>query len=297
MTASAARPGASVAALAAALAVVAAAAAGEPVRVGIDAGHGNYHTAAGRYAPFAELVRADGGEVTDVTATFTAAGLADLDLLVIANALAPANRDRWSLPTPSAFTAGEIAAVAAWVAAGGRLLLIADHMPFPGAAGALAAAFGIVMDNGFVVGARDDGILRFDAGDSTLAAHPIVRGGDGDAPIPFVLSFTGHAFRVEAGRDAQPLLVVPAGAVMLLPETAWEFSETTPRRDAAGLWQGAALIVGDGRVAVFGEAAMFTSQATRPGHAAIGFDHPEATWNRQFARNVIRWLVGELPAR
>ena len=34
-------------------------------------------------------------------------------------------------------------AVRDWVKGGGSLLLIADHMPFPGAAGTLASAFGV----------------------------------------------------------------------------------------------------------------------------------------------------------
>ena len=43
--------------------------------------------------------------------------------------------DRWF----NSKTSDEITAVAAWVREGGALLLIADHMPFPGAAGTLAS--------------------------------------------------------------------------------------------------------------------------------------------------------------
>ncbi len=42
-------------------------------------------------------------------------------------------------------------AVTEWVRAGGALFLIADHMPFPGAAENLAAAFGFTFYNGFAI--------------------------------------------------------------------------------------------------------------------------------------------------
>jgi hypothetical protein len=266
--------------------------------VAIDEAHGNYHTAAGRYAPLADLLRTDGCEVRGFDEPITAESLAGIDVLVIANALAPENRERWSLPTPSAFAAAEIAALDAWVAGGGGLLLIADHMPFPGAVADLAASFGVTMENGFVfdtgAGSGAAGVLVFSQDDGSLVEHPVTQG-DADG-VPYVVTFTGQGFRVDAGVEARPLLVLPAGSVLLLPETAWEFDEGTPRRDAAGLLQGAALSVGDGRVAVFGEAAMFTSQPGGPGEPPMGFDHPDAPWNRRFARNVVRWLAGDLPA-
>ena len=265
--------------------------------VAIDAAHGNYHTASGRYAPFAELVRGEGHEIVEITTEFSAESLADVGILVIANALAEENLQRWELPTPSAFTAAEIEALHAWVTGGGRLLLIADHMPFPGAVAGLAARFGVVMENGFAFGPGSEGNLRFDTGDGTLAEHPIVNGLAGDEPIPPVVSFMGQAFTVEPDADARPLLVLSSGSVQLLPERAWDFTDETPRHDAGGMLQGVALIVGEGRVVVFGEAAMFTSQPSGPGEPPVGFDHPDAPGNRAFLINVICWLSGELPAR
>ena len=67
-------------------------------RVLIDEAHANFHTASGRYAPFASLLRNDGYRVAPNAAPFTAAGLAGADILVIANA-APARG------SASAFTA------------------------------------------------------------------------------------------------------------------------------------------------------------------------------------------------
>jgi hypothetical protein len=53
---------------------------------------------------------------------------------------------------------------------------------------------------------------------------------------------------------------------------------------------------GSGRVAVFGEAALFTAQSyvldgvTRQ----MGMNHPSAAQNAQFVLNVMHWLTGLL---
>jgi len=50
---------------------------------------------------------------------------------------------------------------------------------------------------------------------------------------------------------------------------------------------------GAGRVAAFGEAAMFTAQVDEDG--PMGMNHPEAPQNAQFVLNVLHWLTGVLP--
>lgn len=62
----------------------------------------------------------------------SAAALTRANILVIVNVLATENVGNWKLPTPSAYTPDEIEAVRRWVSDGGSLLLVADHMPFPG---------------------------------------------------------------------------------------------------------------------------------------------------------------------
>jgi len=118
-------------------------------RVAIDEAHYNFHTADGRYASFAELLRRDGYRVDAFSDSLSADSLEAVDVLVIANALHERNAEDWSLPTPSAFTPDETAAIRAWVEKGGSLFLIADHMPFAGAAGDLARAFGVEYSNGY----------------------------------------------------------------------------------------------------------------------------------------------------
>ena len=51
-----------------------------------------------------------------------------------------------------------------------------------------------------------------------------------------------------------------------------------------------------GRVAVFGEAAMFTAQLAGPNAAPMGMNAPIAGQNARFALHVMRWLAGTGPA-
>src|SRR6516165_7728033 len=61
--------------------------AGKGPRVAIDEAHHNFHTAEGRYKPFAELLRRDGYRVEGHRQPFSAKSLTGVDVLVISNAL------------------------------------------------------------------------------------------------------------------------------------------------------------------------------------------------------------------
>lgn len=258
----------------------------------VDEGHTNFHTTGGRYYAFAQLLRRDGYVVRGHGGPFTREALAGARVLVIANALHPQNATAWQLPTPSAFTREEIAAVEVWVRAGGSLFLIADHMPFPGAAAELAAAFGVEFHNGFAVDSMDQGgVMRFARADGALADHPVVRGRGQDERVDSVFTFTGQAFRLTAEGGA-PLLTLARGSKVLLPEVAWQFSPETPRIDAGGMLQGAVLAHGRGRVAIFGEAAMFSAQRAGPQRQPMGMNNPRAPQNVQFLLNLMHWLTG-----
>src|SRR5262249_44081584 len=119
--------------------------------VTVDEAHHNFHTVGGRYRPFANLLAADGFTLRSGRAPLSATSLQGTSVLVIANALSAHNEatSDWRLPAYSAFDSTEIAALAEWVRQGGALLLIADHMPFAGAAAPLASAFGIQFANGY----------------------------------------------------------------------------------------------------------------------------------------------------
>jgi hypothetical protein len=268
---------------------------GDGPRVLVDAAHGNYHTIDGRFNAFARLLEADGHVVASADTPVTPQLLADADVFVISNAVKGGADAVWELPTPSAFSRDEIRSLAQWVEGGGSLLLIADHMPMPGATAALADAFGVVFLNGFAMkSATERGALTFTRGDHSLADHAVTRGRRAGERVESVTSFTGQAFRAVV--PVEPLMLMPDDWVVLLPTVAWEFSDATPRVSTRGLLQGAVLRHGAGRVAVFGEAAMFTAQIQQRGDTVryMGMSHPDATGNQQFVLNVLHWLAGRL---
>jgi hypothetical protein len=261
----------------------------------VDGGHGNFHTIDGRFGAFAALLQRDGYRVASADNGVTRAMLDDASVYVISNAVHGGDNAKWVLPTPSAFSDDEIDIIVDWVEDGGSLLLIADHMPFPGATAKLANEFGLVFLNGFALSATGaGGSLGFDQSDGSLADHPITRGRNEAEAVSRVQAFTGQAFRAVV--ENQPLLRMPDDWVVLLPSEAWEFDDTTPKVSARGLLQGAVLRHGAGRVAVFGEAAMFTAQnSVRDGVARpMGMNHPAASENAQFVLNVLHWLSGLL---
>ncbi len=279
-------------------------AAGAGPRLCLDEGHHNFHTLEDRFWAFGELARRDGYRVAPLRLPFSEAALRSCDLLVISNAQ-PSDRP-WSeypRPTPSAFADTEIDVVRRWVASGGRLLLIADHMPLAGAAAPLAAAFGARFTDGFAYpGATDAEIEASRGGGSsaptlfrpesgTLSAHPIRAGRDTAEQVTQVRSFTGQAFRWDAP-DVQPVMILPADYVSLEPEIAWQFRPGTPVRKVGGWLQGATRRVGRGRVALFGEAAMFSAQIAGADRRPMGMNAPMAEQNAQFTLNVLHWLTG-----
>jgi len=261
--------------------------------VAIDAAHHNFHTMEGRYRAFASLLTRDGYRVRANDLRFSGASLATIDVLVVSNAMHEQSAEQFApLPNLSAFTEAEIDSVEDWVAQGGSLVLIADHMPIAGHAEALAAAFGIRFHNGFVFDGAGAGQITFRRSDGTLATSAVTNGRGPAERVDSVTSFTGQAFRLDPGLDAEPLLWVPEGYTLFLPTVAWQFSDSTPRIPAANLLQGALVRHGRGRVAVFGEAAMFSAQLAGPEGAPMGMNDPAAGQNYRFVLNVLHWLTG-----
>lgn len=264
--------------------------------VAIDAAHVNFHTMDGSFQSFAKLLQRDGYRVTSNSAPFTEQALAGIGILVIANAMHPQSEaDFAPLPNLSAFTDAEIGVVQRWVEHGGALLLIADHMPIAGHTESLAAAFGIRFYNGFAFGAGREGRMTFRRSDGSLGRSAELEGaqGEGAEQVDSVTSFTGQAFRVDPQVQAERLLILPEHTTLLLPTVAWQFSDSTPRVSAAYLLQGALVRHGRGRVAVFGEAAMFSAQLAGPRQNPMGMNHPAAGQNHLFVLNVLRWLSAD----
>ena len=247
----------------------------------IDEAHSNFHTATGRYLPFAELLRRDGYVVQASAERFTAEVLETGRVLVISNAMNEKNREDPNAPPLSAFIAQELAAVRDWVAGGGSLLLIADHPPWSGAAEDLGKAFGVLFRNGAAKNPKDQGgRLVFRRSDGTLIDHPVTKG------IDEVATFTGSSFQVDT--PGQPLLVFG-------PEIySFALQDDPNPAPIKGHLQGAVLPFGKGRVAVFGEAAMFSAQLSGPTNNPMGMNAAIAKQNPQFLLNVMHWLTGLL---
>lgn len=258
----------------------------------IDEAHFNFHTMSEGFLPFARLLRMDGYRVEPLDQSITVPGiLGNVDILVIANALDVSDTGDWILPNPSAFTETEIEVIRQWVYQGGALFLIADHMPFAGAAEKLGSAFGFEWLNGFAfTRPRTWPPSVFTTSDQTLATGPVTSMNTGLYPIDSVITFTGSAFRIPP--DAMPVLVFKPEHYSLQPDTAWVFTEETPRVNLTGYYQGALLEYGKGRVAAFGEAAMFTAQIAN-GTLKAGFNSEVAPQNAQFLLNVIHLLDEE----
>jgi len=252
----------------------------------IDEAHHNYHTLDGRYAAFANLLRRDGYRLEASKAEFSAATLAGASIMVIANAEAAQS----GKVAASAFASAEIVALRHWVEQGGSLLLVADHPPFSDSATALAQAFGFEFASGVALIPNATGqfgpLATFESGKG-LTAATLNRGRLPAQPVDSVMTFTGSAFRAPSA--AISLLVFQEGARSFpLGPTGPDFAG--PGTPIAGLSQGAILEVEKGRVAVFGEAAMFTAQRGGPDNQPMGMNAPAAKQNYQFVLNLTHWL-------
>lgn len=260
-------------------------------RVGIDELHKNFHTKDGRYKPFAALLASDGFRVA-AAPKFTPGALKSIDILVIANALG--NED-WNTPEP-AFSAAECDAVRDWVRAGGALLLIADHAPFGDSAAVLAQRFGVDMGRGFVADRTNSGanptLLIFSVENGLLGDHPILRGRDGQERVQTIVAFTGQSLSVP--KEAAALMKMGKDAVELATrKELQDFASGKPLgKSVAGRAQGIAMSFGEGRVAIFGEAAMFSAQVAGSGAQLFKMGmNAEGNDDRQFALNVMHWLA------
>jgi hypothetical protein len=173
-------------------------------RVAIDEAHHNFHTAVGRYKPFADLMTNDGFLVSRNTEALDGQTLERCDILVVANATAANAGGNDGAPS-SAFTEDECSAVQRWVWAGGALLLITDHEPFGSASVALAQRFGIVMNtSGTIDPANTDqkaGGLVFTRESGLVVDHLITLGRDLSERINRVETFYGQAVYFLSSQD------------------------------------------------------------------------------------------------
>jgi hypothetical protein len=279
----------------------------------IDEAHSNFHTADGRYKPFADLLRSDGYQVLRGTKKFQKEALKGVRILIISNASASDATDEASGP---AFTDEECDVLRDWVRAGGSLLLIADHTPYGSAAENLGKRFNVDMGKGFVFDfANSEGVplvTVFSRENGLLGMHALLQGRNPSEEVKRIVAFTGQSLNVPQG----------ATALMKLSPTAYEspsgqeLQAALPTdsqgkiiqkdenikahsRPVAGRAQGIAMKFGKGRLVIMGEAAMFSAQiiiykeGDKQQELKMGMNVP-GNDDRQFALNVLHWLSGLL---
>jgi len=260
-------------------------------KVLFDEAHNNFHTASGRYKPFADLITSDGYQVTPNKQKFSLETLKGFKILAISNALG-AQRMGSAEASNRAFTDEECDAVLDWVRAGGSLLLIADHAPMGAANQILGQRFGVEMSKMFTVDeqnydkeSENPGFIVYTRESGRLVDHPLTRGRNPSERVSKVIAFTGQSLKGPAG----------SVAFMKLADTA---QDRMPGPDskpvsAAGRAQGIVLKLGKGRAIFLGEAAMLSAQITGPDKTKFGMNHPGID-NRQLALNIMHWLSGLL---
>lgn len=257
-------------------------------QVYIDQSHQNFHQKSGRFKPFADLLAADGYQVDSL---INLKSLNKSDILVISNPINQKNVGNWERPIYNAFDEDEISLIKKWVQNGGKLLLIADHMPFAGATNTLANAFGFNFCDGFANLDKEQNNLPdiFSNENKRLMSSEITDGTLG-SKLETITTFTGSSFTIP--KEATGILKFLKEDVCLAPEIAWQFNETTVRTTLEDSYQGAILNYGKGKIAVFGEAAMFTAQTVtnNSGIYKVGFHSSQAPNNIQFIRNLLFWL-------
>jgi hypothetical protein len=264
---------------------------GEGPRVCVDEAHHNRHTIQGLFAPYAAMLRADGFRVRALTAPLDSRMLADCDVVILGNAQTEKDDDPafWAYPHDSAFSRQEINHLLAWLRAGGRLLLFADHAPAAGAAAGLAAVLGLQVFDGWVRMGKSHAnpeVIR--RADGLFAQHPILRGVDSLAITISGAFFPSEQFAplIFLGPDATGWVRLgEMGQGLEIPEDDW------PRFRLQGWLLGGTRTLERGRVAVFGDVTACTAQLYGPERVKVGMNHPHAPHNARFCLNLVRWLA------
>lgn len=258
-------------------------------RVLFDEAHNNFHTAGGRYKPFADLIVSDGYLVTPNKDKFSLELLKTADLLIISNALGSPDMGSPEASSP-AFTEAESDAVKEWVIAGGSLLLIADHAPMGSANQILGQRFGIDMSKKYTIdkenfdrASGNQGFIVYTRDSGRLMDHPVTKGRNKNERVNKVIAFTGQSLKGPVG----------SFAFMRLADSAQDVMGQEPAVSAAGRAQGIAMKFGKGRVIVMGEAGMLTAQVIGPEASPFGMNIPDID-NRQLILNMMHWLSRKL---
>lgn len=158
----------------------------------------------------------------------------------------------------------------------------------------------------------------YQKGDGKLKPLAFLQEGAGsqnDTSVPYVTTFTGHSFSAEElpGMKLHPLLRFGDGPFTVLTEAQDAYfgkdsnssnqqtlvsllttkelpSFVVPVVDATQKLQAAIVEHGKGKVAMFGEAGMFTAQIAADGSTKMGMNSDLASHNWKFVLNLMRYL-------
>lgn len=256
-----------------------------------DEAHNNASTLKGTYAAFGKLLTSDGYQVISSKEKVTFELLKKTKIYVTVNAMY--DMEDWDLPARSAFSQDEINELSNWVANGGNLFLVTDHMPCGASVNELAGRFGINIMNGFAI-RKDGGSEVFSKGKKTLISNEITSYPGKE--IDSIMCWGGTGFIVPP--RAHVISVLGDDYQIYLPNHVSQIkkriSDTIPYISGRGLVNGAYLKFGKGRIVIFGDGAPFSAQLQGVKSEKRGMNHPSATQNAQFLLNIIHWLDRKL---
>lgn len=252
-----------------------------------DEAHSNASTLKGAYSAFYKLLTTDGYTVVASKEKVTLEMLKKAKIYVTVNAMY--DLEDWNLPARSAFSRREINDLSEWIADGGSLFLVTDHMPCGGSVSELAERFGINILNGFAV--RRDGLPEvFSKKRKTLLPNKITS--YTGMEIDSVMCWGGTGFIVPP--HARVITVLGENYKIYLPSDVSQIkrriADTVPHISGMGLVNGAYLKFGKGRIVIFGDGAPFSAQLQGIKSEKRGMNHPNAGQNAQFLLNIIHWL-------
>lgn len=252
-----------------------------------DEAHNNVSTLKGAYSAFGRLLLDDGYNVVSSKENVSLDLLKKGKIYVTVNAMY--DMEDWNLPARSAFSQAEINALSTWIAEGGSLFLVTDHMPCGASVNDLAGRFGINVINGFAL--RNDGLPEvFSKERKTLLSNEITD--PSGKEIDSIMCWGGTGFIVPP--NAHVISVLGNDYSIYLPHDVAQIkkplSDTVPHISGIGLVNGAYLKLGKGRIVIFGDGAPFSAQLQGIKSEKRGMNHRMATQNAQFLLNIIHWL-------
>jgi uncharacterized protein (DUF2249 family) len=242
--------------------------------------------------PLIEVLKKDGYRIKPLNDSISKLTLDKSKILIIIGALHKTNIGKWKLPTPSALSENEILELLNWIDEGGSLLLVADHMPFPGAISKLSYHLGVEWFNGFVIDSINWGMSTFTKRDSTLSNHPLLNGRNKTEKVNSVETYYGSGFKLMDSTITGLFSFDNPDIVSYQTKEAWKMYPDTPIIPSDQLFQAAVMKRGQGRVAFIGEASLFSAQLVGKNRTPVGINFENDNQNLQFVLNLLHWLSG-----